>query len=99
MSVVFPAPFGPNKPKTSPERTASEQSRRALSRPYVFVRFSVSTTTQTFQGYPNERSIPDATKRSKSLLTSGPTWAIGWSVGIVASFGSVAQGITIAELF
>src|SRR5208283_1360464 len=40
--VVFPAPFGPRNPKTSPSSTRSVTPSTAVSPPNFLVRFSVS---------------------------------------------------------
>src|SRR5207237_5554996 len=46
--VVFPAPFGPSKPKISPRCTARSSSSTALSPPgYTLVSFSVRMTTSS----------------------------------------------------
>lgn len=42
MVVVFPAPFGPRKPKTSPSSTCRLRSSTAVKAPNFFVRFSTS---------------------------------------------------------
>jgi hypothetical protein len=42
MVVVFPAPFGPRKPKTSPSLTCSVRFSTAVRLPNFLVRFSVS---------------------------------------------------------
>jgi hypothetical protein len=42
MVVVFPAPLGPRKPKTSPRRTSSERRSTAVKSPYFFVRSCTS---------------------------------------------------------
>jgi len=48
--VVFPAPFGPRRPKISPESTEKSMTSTALmSGGYAFTRFS---TTTAFAGGP-----------------------------------------------
>ena len=42
MVVVFPAPFGPRKPKVSPSLTEKEMSLRATSLPKCLVRCETS---------------------------------------------------------
>ena len=42
--VVFPAPFGPRKPKTSPSSTCRVRFSTAVRLPNFLVRFSVSIT-------------------------------------------------------
>ena len=42
--VVFPAPFGPIRPKISPCRTSNDTSATAIVRPYCFWMFSTVTT-------------------------------------------------------
>src|SRR2546429_9715431 len=42
MEVLFPAPFGPRKPKISPHRTLSERLRTATFLPYTLRKFCVS---------------------------------------------------------
>ena len=42
-SVVFPDPFGPISPSTSPWRIDSDTSATAVSRPYDFVSPSIDT--------------------------------------------------------
>src|SRR5581483_8902846 len=39
MVVVFPAPFGPRNPKTSPGRRENETESTMVRRPMIFVRF------------------------------------------------------------
>ena len=39
MVVVFPAPFGPRKPRISPVLTSNEMSFTAVCSPYTLVRF------------------------------------------------------------
>src|SRR5258708_2196723 len=42
-AVVFPAPFGPRNPITSPPSTASDNPFRAVRSPKRLVKFSAST--------------------------------------------------------
>src|SRR5512136_2007238 len=42
MVVVFPAPFGPRKPRISPFSTRNETPSTAVARPYLLVRLSTS---------------------------------------------------------
>src|SRR5262245_7152693 len=42
MVVVFPAPFGPRKPRISPFSTRKETPSTAVARPYLLVRLSTS---------------------------------------------------------
>src|SRR6185369_11101014 len=45
MVVVFPAPFGPRKPKTSPSPIWKETSSTIVRSPMIFVRWSASRVT------------------------------------------------------
>jgi hypothetical protein len=48
ITVVFPAPLGPSKPKISPFSTVILNSSTALKEPYVFVNWRVSITCGIF---------------------------------------------------
>src|SRR5437867_6515094 len=52
--VVFPAPFGPRKPRTSPLRTSKLTSDTASVGPYRFVK--PSTSIMSFYPYAGLRS-------------------------------------------
>src|SRR6266568_8471554 len=45
--VVFPAPFGPRKPKTSPWRSANEALATMVRSPMTFVRFVATSAGDT----------------------------------------------------
>ncbi|MBV8244287.1 MAG: hypothetical protein JOZ38_00045 [Candidatus Eremiobacteraeota bacterium] len=48
MVVVFPAPFGPRKPKNSPAETRSEISSTAVNEPYRLTMCEISSAGAPF---------------------------------------------------
>src|SRR5512135_3265143 len=73
MVVVFPAPFGPRKPRTSPRSTRNETESTAVARPYLLVRLSTSIIGLTSPGFVTLRRVDGGAGRCPRPLSSEPS--------------------------
>src|SRR5437773_5203568 len=85
--VVFPAPFGPRKPKTSPSRTSRSMPSTATRSPKCFVSFSVRSTgfigrVSLFLEFTDER-IGHGAKAPRAVIPprGGPARVVGARLG------------------